>query len=248
MIHVGAVPERKQEALLLCERFGWCFQPDACETPHSDDRLHHAADALYWHPPTSLRFKPFCVDHSTPALLRRLSQWHRDPLIKALGRPEHLDSKALDLTLGFGTDALLLAASGYHVHAYEQHPLVFALAQDGLRRAQHHPLLAPWVARLHITHSPAPDPLPDTEAVFLDPMFMHPRKTKTHKAMACLQRLIQDQPDPAALLQRACLSASRRVVVKRTRHAPALAQPEHTFTHPSCCFDRYAGLLRTTVA
>ena len=57
---------------------------------------------------------------------------------------------AVDATAGFGEDALLLAAAGFHVRLYERNESIARLLEDALRRAAETPELAPIVARMEL--------------------------------------------------------------------------------------------------
>ena len=53
-----------------------------------------------------------------------------------------------DATGGLGRDSFVLASLNLAVHAFEQHPAVFALLQDGLHRAAQSPEIAAIAARI----------------------------------------------------------------------------------------------------
>lgn len=57
---------------------------------------------------------------------------------------------AIDATAGLGSDSFLLAAAGFSVHMFEQDPLIAALLQDGLKRAQKDSKLFPIVSHMHL--------------------------------------------------------------------------------------------------
>jgi len=59
--------------------------------------------------------------------------------------------------------------------------------------------------------------------------------------MQALQQLIGHGADDAALLARARLAATRRVIVKRPQHAPPLADitPDYTIDGPNTRYDIY---------
>ena len=59
-----------------------------------------------------------------------------DVLARAVGMKPHRQPSVLDLTAGLGRDAYVLACLGCTVQLVERHPLVYALLNDGLRRAR----------------------------------------------------------------------------------------------------------------
>ena len=103
----------------------------------------------------------------------------RQPLARAIGR----DSRTvLDATAGLGRDAAMLAALGYEVAAVERSPIVFALLEDGFRRAMDDPIMRETLGgRLRIMHGEASEVLerrePKPDAVLIDPMYPPRRKT-----------------------------------------------------------------------
>ncbi len=187
----------------------------------------------------------------------------RTPVLKAVGVKRGLPRpRVMDVTAGLGEDSWLLAAAGCTVVAVERHPLIHALLQDGLRRAA---AQAPEIAQRITLATPqdalsalntlagephtAPDAAPHApphtapDVVLIDPMFPGPRKTAERKAMAVLRWVAGDDPDADTLLAPALAAATRRVVVKRPRAAPALDGHAPSVTHGGrgLRFDVYAG-------
>ena len=152
----------------------------------------------------------------------------------------------VDATAGLGRDAFILAAMGAHVTLLERSRVVHALLVDGLRRAGSGGA-AEVVARMTAIHTDARDWLrgrnadeaPDT--VYLDPMYNGRRRAAAGKELALLQALLGSSHDHAELLEAARAAARYRVVVKRHRHAPALAgvPPDYQLTGRSTRFDVY---------
>lgn len=127
---------------------------------------------------------------------------------------------AVDATAGFGEDALLLAAAGFHVRMYERNESIAKLLEDAMRRAAETPELAPIVARMEFVHGdsiPAlkeMDPAPDV--ILLDPMF--PERTKSaavRKKFQLLHHLEEPCADGEVLLAAAIAANPRRIIVKR---------------------------------
>ena len=161
----------------------------------------------------------------------------KSPLFKAVGvksgRPR---PRVLDATAGLGEDAWLLAAAGCSVTACERHPVIHALLDDALRRAR---TAAPDVAnRLELLPcaDAADAPLTDTadfDVVLIDPMFpgAAKRKTAERKPLRVLRWLAGEDGDADKLWPPAQAGAKQRVVVKRPRHAPPLADKPPTLSH-----------------
>jgi 16S rRNA (guanine1516-N2)-methyltransferase len=85
------------------------------------------------------------------------------------------------------------------------------------------------------------DDAPD--AVYLDPMYPHegPRKALQQREMRLLRAAVGDGDDVDALFAAAMAAAKKRVVVKRPKKAPTIANatPTHTWTGVSTRFDLY---------
>ncbi len=161
-------------------------------------------------------------------------------ILKATGLNKHKPS-IMDLTAGLGRDSYVLATAGARVTMFERQPIVAALLADGLRRLRsggdEQELAIAQRLFLHqgdslscvgaLAEQEAPD------VIYLDPMFPERGKTaKVKKAMAFFHHLVGSDDDAAALLPLALETARYRVVVKRPRHAPPLADKE-----PGLCFE-----------
>lgn len=156
----------------------------------------------------------------------------------------------LDATAGLGRDAFRLAWYGCDVHAVERSGVVFALLEDGLRRALLDAATAERLGgRLRIEQADARqfmDALPAErlfDAVYLDPMFPPRRKSALVKVeMRLLARVVGDDPDAAELFASAMRVARRRVVVKRHRDAAPLIdspKPSHSLCDKTTRYDVY---------
>lgn len=144
--------------------------------------------------------------------------------VKSLGAPQ-----VIDATAGLGRDAWVLASLGCRVTLLEKNPVVACLLRDGLARADQEPQLQEIVARMQLLEMDAGQYLQQLtqrpEVIYLDPMFPERRKAaKVKKEMQCLQLLVGHLEDGATLLPLALKAATRRVVVKRPRIAPPLAE------------------------
>jgi len=182
-------------------------------------------------------------------------------LAKAVGLRSGARPRVWDLTAGLGQDAFALAALGCHVTLFERHPAVRALLDAGLRRARSHaesvePELTTILDRLHLRQGDsiglleklAAESAADAglnqpaQVLYLDPMFPPRSKSaKVKKSMQLFHQLVGTDDDSDELLRRALALDISRVVVKRPRHAPVLADkaPSLQFTGKSLRFDVY---------
>ncbi|NGZ06278.1 MAG: class I SAM-dependent methyltransferase [Magnetococcales bacterium] len=169
------------------------------------------------------------VDFSTAIARARQQEGIKQSLARAVGIKSGIRPLVLDATPGLGRDAFVLAALGCQVIMVERSLVVHALLADGLERAQKAGV--PVCARLSLIAGDARDyltachgPMAAPEVIYLDPM--HPERHKSalvKKEMRHLRLLVGDDPDAASLLPLARACARQRVVVKRPKVAPPLA-------------------------
>lgn len=142
----------------------------------------------------------------------------------------------LDATAGLGRDAFILASLGCKVQLVERSPIIAKLLLDGLTRAKQDQKAAQVVERMDVVIEDAKkvlealtlDNCPDV--VYLDPMFPHQDKSALAKIeMRLIRQVVGDDFDADALLSIALKRTQKRVVVKRARHAPALAGSAPSF-------------------
>jgi 16S rRNA (guanine1516-N2)-methyltransferase len=229
-----------------------------CEESHLQPRLE--AIAALWHLSHDAQ-SPFALVLTTERLeLRKLDEpklgaiyvdlvggavGHRrkfgggkgQAIAKAAGLNKGVVPTVLDATAGLGRDAFVLASLGCRVQMVERNPVVAALLDDGLSRAQQDPEIGGWVTeRLSLLHASSHDALDKLAAqddfvrpdvVYLDPMFPHPENKKksalVKKEMRVFQSLVGADEDADGLLEPAFSLAGKRVVVKRPDYAPWLA-------------------------
>lgn len=135
----------------------------------------------------------------------------------------------LDATAGLGRDSLILAALGCSVTMFERNPAVRELLQDGLDRASIASDVTDVVERMSLRKEDFISASSDIEdesfdVVYLDPMF--PDRSKTalvKKEMRVFKQLIGGDEDADELFEPAYRIAKHRVVVKRPKAAPFLA-------------------------
>ena len=168
-------------------------------------------------------------------------------IAKAVGIQPGVRPLLLDATAGLGRDAFILAELGCTVTMIERQPVIAALLEDGLQRALGDPAVAEIIAAMRLLGGDAialmrawtAEP---PQVVYLDPMFPHRDKSAlVKKEMRLFRPLVGDDDDAPALLEAALELATHRVVVKRSRKAPAIAgsAPGYVLEGKSSRFDIY---------
>lgn len=191
---------------------------------------------------------PYSINWTEGKNAYRLARWQQEPLVKICGATRTTKPSILDLTGGLGFDSLLLAQAGAEVTIFERNPLVQQALKTALESGRTDERLKPACDRLTLIEADAvlylkQHPL-SAEVVYLDPMFPDLKKdAKSNGAMQWLQA--QAEPpsleEEKALLETAKAAALQKVVVKRSKKAPFLAQekPHHQYHYRSCRFDVY---------
>ena len=153
--------------------------------------------------------------------LRRPSHG-RDLLARAIGRK---NKTVIDATVGFGRDAFHLASLNRQVIGIERSPvlaelLIAALNQPAAEALRKSIRFICADSRVAISQLPCPD------VIYLDPMFPQRiiKSTTARKEATLLRGLVGDDSDADELWNLACIYARQRVVVKRSRYAPALGR------------------------
>jgi len=163
-------------------------------------------------------------------------------IAKAIGLKTKKNLTVLDATAGTGTDSFILAALGCHVTMIERHPIVAALLEDALKRAQQHEDTQEVAARMSLLTGSSIDLMAGAlaasdslfDVVYLDPMFPKAEKSKgpqVKKSMQFFRDMVGKDEDADALLAPAMNLASYRVVVKRPRKSPFLNDQKPTLSH-----------------
>ncbi|SEO93484.1 class I SAM-dependent methyltransferase [Denitrobacterium detoxificans] len=170
-------------------------------------------------------------------LARRLhpSKVHCELLVRAAKLKGVTDPVALDATAGLGEDAMLLAAAGFTVYAYEANPIIAALLADTIARAAKDPACAQAAERMHVIEGDSIQALAEgrhaPDVVYLDPMF--PERTKSaavKKKFQLLHHLERPCENQDELLQAALASHPRKVVIKRPVKGPYLADRKPSYS------------------
>jgi 16S rRNA (guanine1516-N2)-methyltransferase len=156
--------------------------------------------------------------------------------------------KAVDATAGMGEDSFLLAAYGYEVTMYEQNPVIAALLKDALRRAAKQPALKDIASRMHLVEGDSivlwEKQLDPVELIYLDPMFPERQKSGLiNKKLQLIQKMEPPCGNEEQLFSAALQAASSRIIVKRPRKSPYLAdkKPNYTLSGKAIRYDCYVG-------
>ncbi|MGH1461338.1 MAG: class I SAM-dependent methyltransferase [Neptuniibacter sp.] len=227
----------------------------ATETPVSVDAsydliLEFTEPGLQIHPcgkgapgPTKVDFLKGAVAHR-----RQFGGGKGQMIAKAVGVKGSIKPTVLDATAGLGKDAFVLATLGCQVTMLERSPIIHALLQDGLHRAQSDPDVSMIIDNMALYHANSIEWMQQHskeqrfQVVYLDPMFPHSDKSAlVKKEMRTFRPIVGDDLDAAQLLDSAMQIAENRVVVKRPRKAPFLAdkKPSLQFEGKSSRYDVY---------
>lgn len=171
----------------------------------------------------------------------------RQDIAKAVGCKKDYRPTVLDTTAGLAGDASLLAYLGCQVDALEQNATVYTLLADAFKRAEQNcpsllanlQLLPQQDAISYLTQTSH-----SYDAIYLDPMFPERQKSaKVKKGMQYLHQVagIASAEEENELLIKAREKANKRVVVKRPRLAPFLAEqkPDFQITGKTIRYDVY---------
>jgi 16S rRNA (guanine1516-N2)-methyltransferase len=216
--------DNSSTAHTIADRFGLEF---SSKVPISEDfHLEYIETGLSLHSAKFPHFKPLCLDFSSgKTAWRRIHGGGRGQAIaKAIGIKPKASLKVIDATTGLGQDSFVLASLGCEVYMIERSPVIAALLSDALARASQDHEIAPIIAKMHLHCGEAKSlipSLPKVDAIYLDPMFPHDKKSAlAKKEMQLLQALLGDS-DESELLPISLLHA-KRVVVKRPKNGPYL--------------------------
>ena len=242
-------PDLQMQARVLADELDLPFQGTA--TQAFDFLLMLTPERLELCPQQAGQGGPIYADFAgAKATYRRRFGGGRDQtLARALGLKHGWNPSVLDTTAGLGRDAFVLASLGCRVCMIERSALIAALLRDALTRARHDPELGLWIEqRMQLRVGDSREYLlgiRDTdqpEVIYLDPMY--PGRDKSalvKKEFRLLRTVVGADEDAAGLLEAALPCARRRVVVKRPRGAPYLAErePHHSIKAPNTRFDVY---------
>lgn len=168
-------------------------------------------------------------------------------IAKAVGVQPGVRPYVLDATAGLGRDAFVLASLGCQMTLIERQPIIAALLEDGLARAEKDGEVAAISAHMRLLYGNAIELMGDwqgepPQVIYLDPMFPHRDKSAlVKKEMRLFRPLVGDDQDAPALLAAALALATHRVVVKRPRKAPVVegTKPSYALEGKSSRYDIY---------
>ncbi len=178
------------------------------------------------------------VDFHAPGIAARVRAHRRDHLLRLITKLEK-PVTLLDATAGLGRDAALFAHCVNRLLLCESQPVVAALLSDGLKRAS--------LSHVELFEQPFETlSLPEkVDVVYLDPLFGDSRNSKSLNGIDW-RWLAQwgkatDKASEVQLFQAASEGASRRIIIKRPRHAPIFADhpPTRQVMAKSVRFDVY---------
>jgi 16S rRNA (guanine1516-N2)-methyltransferase len=170
-------------------------------------------------------------------------------IAKAVGIKSNIKPTILDVTAGFAQDAYVLASLGCKIQMIERSPIIAALLEDALLRAEHNnefrknchlTLLRSdsitYLQQLILNKVNTPD------VIYLDPMY--PSRTKSalvKKELRALREIVGEDHDATELLNLALQIAKKRVVIKRPKSAPTLndSKPSIIYQSVNTRFDVY---------
>ena len=178
------------------------------------------------------------------------------PLVRAMGQLEKGIPKIIDATAGMGGDSYVLASLGFEVTMIERSPIVAALLNDALTRANQYfytelpAELQESIQNLSLVNANSTDYLlnnqPDVDVIYMDPMYPEKKKkAAAKKEMQALQQLVGPDLDSESLLEAALKTAKYRVVVKRPKGADPVycalnnIQPSSHISSPNTRYDIY---------
>ena len=181
---------------------------------------------------------PVFVDFTAGAVAhrQRFGGGRKQLIARAVGMKKGVSPRILDATAGMARDAFVLACLGSEVTLIERSPVIAALLEDGLQRAEKHIELGNLVReRLKLIYGDALDVMrhlagdKQPDVIFLDPMF--PEKMTSalvKKEMRVFRDIAGKDIDADKLLPIALEKAVKRVVVKRPLYAGWLNDMEPT--------------------
>ena len=158
---------------------------------------------------------------------RRLNQ----PLTKAVGIKKGARPTICDTTAGYGADSFIFASFGSTVTMIERSPVIWALLDDGLKRAAAHPEIGSMISsNISLVLGDSLDLLEvmdkKFDTIYMDPMYPPTKKTALNKRrMRVLRSLVGDDHDNEKLLEKSIHHTGGRVVVKRPAGAPEIKGP-----------------------
>ncbi len=180
------------------------------------------------------------LDHARMRGYRQLN-WRQHLIARAVGVKACFRPRVLDVTAGFAADAYTLYQLGCPLTLVERNPIIAMLVIEAVQRLAV-PNSGMRLIQVDAIEYMQTHLLTDYDAIYIDPMY--PERTKSalvKKEMRCLREIVGDDLDADSLLECALASNCRRIVVKRPKLAPLLAnrQPSFVLKGRAVRFDVY---------
>ena len=179
--------------------------------------------------------------------IARRARQSNQALLRACRDRKRSIASVLDLTAGWGADALLLASHGYRVDLVERDALLHAVVAHGIECLAADPERDAVAARMqcHLADSreflESLAPATRFDCIYLDPMFP-PHKSGARPGQELQRRQwLTGNAGIEACFELARDRARNRVVVKRPAKAPALVadDPDIVYREKTIRFDVY---------
>jgi 16S rRNA (guanine1516-N2)-methyltransferase len=197
------------------------------------------------------KINPVAIDFcSGKSIFKRNSVLSKKQILtKAVAFKKNGDT-LLDLTAGFGEDAILFAAMGFSVTAIERQPLIYLLLQDAIKRFETFDDTNEIIQqkRIRFVLAEADDFVLSLspyqfDCLYYDPMFPGSAKTALSSGkMQILQKLTTgDDVASEKFLSNLLSLCKDRLVIKRGLNSPQLlANRSHSFKGKAVRYDMYS--------
>jgi 16S rRNA (guanine1516-N2)-methyltransferase len=174
----------------------------------------------------------------------------KQPLARAVGIKSGIRPVVLDATAGLGGDSFVLATLGCKMTLCERNPIMRVLLSDGINRALSSPVTGEiFSENIQLLKTDSITFLKSDTAtkgfyntIYLDPMYPHRTSSALGKKnMRVIRQLVGDDPDFSKLIEAAESYSPKRIVVKRSKNAPAICSKpvDHVISMKSSRFDIY---------
>lgn len=167
-------------------------------------------------------------------------------IAKAIGCKSYYRPNVLDATAGMGRDSLMMAMLGCKVIMQERNFAIYHLLENALFRLKNSgEFKSEIIDRISLHQQNSIDVLSvieELDVIYLDPMFPTRKKSAlVKKEMRLFKLLAGEDLDSEHLLLKSLASGVKRVVVKRPKGAPLLADktPSHEILAKKFRYDVY---------
>ncbi len=179
-------------------------------------------------------------------MLPRLKQSNleREMLVKAARIKGMQEPLLIDATAGFAEDSIILAAAGFRLIMFEKDPVIAALLEDALLRAERLTELKDVISRMELRMGDSIQGMKElagqADVICLDPMFPERRKSAAvKKKFQLLHELERPCDNEEELLRAAIEAAPKKRVIKRPAKGAYLAglKPSHSYEGKAVRYD-----------